>query len=52
MELWVACASWLGQAVMDGQSQKQAYYGSTSSLRGRTASGSATRGDRFNEPPE
>ncbi len=29
--------------VMDVRSQKQAYYGSSSQLRGRTASGSATR---------
>lgn len=38
--------------IMDGRSQKEAYYQSTSSLRGRTASGSATRFPRHEEPGE
>ncbi|GDX81689.1 hypothetical protein LBMAG42_35000 [Deltaproteobacteria bacterium] len=38
--------------IMDGRSQKEAYYQSTSSLRGRTASGSATRHPRHEEPGE
>ena len=35
--------------VMDGRAQKEAYYTSTASLRGRTATGSATRSRNRNE---
>ena len=38
--------------VMDGRAQKEAYYTSTASLRGRTATGSATRSRNRNEAEE